>query len=386
MPRKKSFPGSIEKRGDKLRLRLCVGGERAYYTFTRGPDPKATIAAIEKFAREESERLEGQRERQRMGLPGPMPMSALLEKFEGEALPTLSAGTRRTYADSLKPVRAYFVDQLGDPAVDSVRAAHVANFLTWRRVNRLDGKAPLHLRTVQKDRTVLHRIFAFADRLEIRDGNPVARTERPKADSREPVILDAEQFEALLSACEGRPMLHLYILTLGETGGRCQSEVLHLRWEDVDLAEGFLRIASGRDGHRTKSGKGRWVPLTPRLLTALREHFAAYRFATYGGKRSPYLFHHTRTRRRHVAGERVKSFRYGFNKAAERAKLPAELHQHDLRHRRVTTWLAEGASPVLVKEAMGHSDLRTTMGYTHLAREHLRALVPQEKDEARRHG
>jgi integrase len=30
---------------------------------------------------------------------------------------------------------------------------------------------------------------------------------------------------------------------------------------------------------------------------------------------------------------------------------------------------------VLVKEALGHADLRTTMGYTHLAKEHLRALV-----------
>jgi hypothetical protein len=61
--------------------------------------------------------------------------------------------------------------------------------------------------------------------------------------------------------------------------------------------------------------------------------------------------------------------------AAERAKLPTGWVTHDLRHRRVTTWLAEGMSPVLVKEAMGHTDLSTTMDYMHLAREHLRALV-----------
>ena len=55
--------------------------------------------------------------------------------------------------------------------------------------------------------------------------------------------------------------------------------------------------------------------------------------------------------------------------------MPADLHQHDLRHRRATTWLAEGKNLVHVKEALGHADLRTTMGYTHLAREHLRSLV-----------
>ena len=54
-----------------------------------------------------------------------------------------------------------------------------------------------------------------------------------------------------------------------------------------------------------------------------------------------------------------------------RAKLPSDLHQHDLRHRRVTTWLAAGGDAVKVKEAMGHADLRTTMDYTHLVRENL---------------
>ena len=77
-------------------------------------------------------------------------------------------------------------------------------------------------------------------------------------------------------------MLHLYVLTLGETGARCRSEALRLQWQDVDFAGGFLWIASGREGHRTKSGKGRWVPMTPRLTEAMREHFAAYRLAVYG--------------------------------------------------------------------------------------------------------
>jgi len=50
---------------------------------------------------------------------------------------------------------------------------------------------------------------------------------------------------------------------------------------------------------------------------------------------------------------------------------------HDLRHRRVTTWLAAGGDAVKVKEAMGHADLRTTMGYTHLVRDNLRGLVDE---------
>ncbi|MCH8811026.1 MAG: tyrosine-type recombinase/integrase, partial [Gemmatimonadetes bacterium] len=71
-------------------------------------------------------------------------------------------------------------------------------------------------------------------------------------------------------------------------------------------------------------------------------------------------------------------FRSRLTKAVERARLPDGFVLHDLRHRRATTWLADGQNVVHVKEALGHSDLRTTMGYTHLAKEHLRALVQDE--------
>ncbi len=49
--------------------------------------------------------------------------------------------------------------------------------------------------------------------------------------------------------------------------------------------------------------------------------------------------------RQYQAGDRIRSLYHSFKSAAERAKLPAELVQHDPRHRRVTTWLAEGKKP-----------------------------------------
>lgn len=115
--------------------------------------------------------------------------------------------------------------------------------------------------------------------------------------------------------------------------------------------------------------------MTARLHEAMRDHFASCRFASYDGTRSIWVFHHQRSRGKYRAGDPMKTVRATFAAAAKRAKLPPALHQHDLRHRRVTTWLAEGRDVVKVKEAMGHSDLRTTMGYTHLAREHLKDLV-----------
>ena len=70
-------------------------------------------------------------------------------------------------------------------------------------------------------------------------------------------MLDADQYDALVTAYDGRPMLQLYVLLLGEAGLRADSEALHLMWSDIDLTQGSLRVTSGRNGHRTKSGRGK---------------------------------------------------------------------------------------------------------------------------------
>jgi site-specific recombinase XerD len=371
MPRRKAHPGTIERRGGSLRIILYAAGKRHSFTLATTDRREAV-----EFAKRKDAELQRGCERQRLGLPGSQPFSALLDKFTTERLPLLAPNTQDTYSISLAGFRTFFVGRLGDPKVEQIRAGHVKEFLNWRRSNRRQGVGTLSNRTVQKDRTVLHAVFAFAEELEWREGNPVAKVSSPRGDPRDPVILDEAQYSRLLEACgTERPMLRLYILTLGETGARCESEALYLRWEDVDFEEGFLRIASGREGHRTKSGKGRWVPMTATLRQAMRQHFARFRFAVYQGQQTAWVFHHTRRRRRAQSGDRITTLRNSFTSAVKRANLPAALHQHDLRHRRVTTWLAEGKNPVHVKEAVGHADLRTTMGYTHLAKEHLRVLV-----------
>lgn len=219
-------------------------------------------------------------------------------------------------------------------------------------------------------------MFNYALDLEYIDANPCARVKAPKADERTPVILDNDQYDRLLGACGEDDMLRLYILVLAETGCRSVSEALHLTWDDVDLTGGFVQLKSA-PGRRTKSGKSRWTPMTPKLAEATREHFARYRLVTYGGERSPWLFHHTQNARRAQAGARRRSFRNALRSAVRRAELPDGFRPHDLRHRRVTKWLAEGRNPVHVKEAVGHASLTTTMRYTHLAREHLRSLVDE---------
>ena len=368
----KNYPGHIRKSGDRYRVFLCIAGK--VQTFGLG---KVSLKEAREFARMKHAELtaaaEEARKRRLFGLPDLLPMSALLEAFERLRLPPLSANTQRTYKVGLARMKAFFVDLKGDPQVTDVRPAMVREFLDWRRSqrSRSTGRPPSN-RGIAKLRTELHAVFEFATAMEMRETNPVRNVAAPKADPRTPVIITDAELHTLLESCVD-PMLGLYVLVLAEAGLRSDSEALWLRWEDVDLDRGYLKVeSSDAKGRRTKSGKTRWVPMTARLHNAMREHVE--RFGV-GHSRSRWVFHHLVSRRRATIGQRIGCFRNGFRAAVRRAGLPKELHQHDLRHRRVTSWLAQGKPAHLVKEAMGHSDLRTTMGYSHLVPEHLRALV-----------
>ena len=373
MARPKQHPGYIERHGTGYRVSLCIRGRR--HRFTVHAESKADAA---EWAAAKHKELKTAGARRDQGYPAPLRMSELFDRFEREWMPGTAAATQNSYRDSLKVLRPWFVEELlveelHDPTVDRVRAGHVAAFLTWRRAHRLRGKAPISARTLQRDRAVLHAVFAWADRLEMREGNPVERVPAPKVQPRNAVILTEPQYSALVTACTD-PFVQLYVIVVAEGGLRNESEALWLRWEDVDFEAGFLHVGAT---HATKTGRDRHVPLSPRLATALKQHFARFRFAAYDGEPTPWLFHHVDSSARQRAGGRIGSLRRAVKLAATGAKLPPTFRLYDLRHRRATTLLAKGHNMALVQKLMGHANVRTTQLYAHLVREDLTQLVTE---------
>jgi len=248
--RPKKRIGNLERRGNSFRVRLSVAGRRHYFT-VRTDDPEAARRA----AQARHEELTKAAERQSLGLPGEMPFSALLAEFEAIELPDLSLGARRSYRDCFKPFRTYFVEKAGDPPISQIRSADVREYLAWRRVNRRPNGGTVSAHTVAMDRRALHRLFSLAFTMEYIDANPVTRVRAPKGDRRTPHILDEEEYGRLLAACAHDPMLHTYVTLLGETGMRAFSEALWLRWEDIDIAEGFVHIVTVGTGTAQRPGE-----------------------------------------------------------------------------------------------------------------------------------
>ena len=276
MARRRTHPGSIQPRGDRLRVRLSVAGEMHRFQLN-----SVTLTEAQQFAKDKHEELTRIAGRQAAGLPGQITFSELLARYAEHEIPGLAPNTQKSYKSSFKFFRPFFVERLGDPVIENIRPGHVREYLTWRRSRGRRG--PVSALTVARDRRVLHRLFAFAEEVELREGNPVKPVSAPDSDERTPVLLSDEQLETLMAKLDHNPMAKMYVLLLADTGLRAHSEALRLRWEDLDLQEGFIHVRSGRDGHRTKSGKSRWVPLTPRLRQALQDHAAQFRMFSSAG-------------------------------------------------------------------------------------------------------
>jgi len=173
---------------------------------------------------------------------------------------------------------------------------------------------------------------------------------------RSPVILSDTDYDALLAACRQHPMLYLYVLLLGDAALRV-GEALALQWHDVNLQQGILRVRTGR------TRRPRYLPIGPRLRSALAEHTAAY-----GSVPTPWVLHHLGTRGVVQAGARIRSLlATRLRTAALKAGLPTEFRAMDLRYRRIRLWLDEGHTRHLVALATGSSPQYLESAFGHPA-------------------
>lgn len=212
----------------------------------------------------------------------------------------------------------------------------------------------------------------------------VVRAKRPQ---RLPTVLTPAEVSRVLDGMEGTHALMARLLY--GTGMRLM-ECLRLRVKDVDLIRWEITIREG------KGNKDRMTMVPVALITALgqqlqrtRELWQRDRAADAPGVQLPYALERkkpgedktlpwfwlfpgrelstdprTGIRRRHHAHEQ------GIQRAIKRAVLAAGITKpastHTLRHSFATHLLESGQDIRTVQELLGHSDVKTTMIYTHV--------------------
>lgn len=148
-----------------------------------------------------------------------------------------------------------------------------------------------------------------------------------------------------------RSALWLYLLT-----GARKSELLQLKWSDLDLERCEARLGD------TKAGRIHYIPLSPEALVIIR---SLPQLAD-----NPHIF----------VGHKKGTHLVNVNKAWTRVKTAADIEDvrlHDLR-RTVGSWLAtSGASLPLIGKVLNHSNPSTTQIYARLSDDPARAALAE---------
>ena len=206
--------------------------------------------------------------------------------------------------------------------------------------------------------------FNCAVRWEVLQSNPFAKCSLPRVPEKRPTCITPEEFLRLKNAAQEPLFKRLYELAV-LTGMRL-GEVENLEWKDVDLEKKVIAV-SNTETFLTKTGKMRVVPMSDRvheLLTEMKaEENCAYVFN----------YEHRKLNRSYVD--------HKFRDYRRAAGLAEDVTFHSLRHT-FATWLVQKGVPIFeVQKLLGHSDIKVTQIYSHLAASDLHSAVNKLKIE-----
>ena len=186
--------------------------------------------------------------------------------------------------------------------------------------------------------------------------HPCRSVERRPENNEKTRFLSDDERARLLEACRVSrwPRLYLLVLMALTTGAR-KSELLGLRWQDVDLVRSVAHVG------RTKNGDPKVLPLVPAVVECLKG-FSANAKATAPVFASP----------------RYPERPYGFEPCWHEALRVARIRDfrfHDLRHSCASMLAQSGATLLEIGDLLGHRQLAMTKRYSHLTTQHKAALV-----------
>jgi integrase len=206
---------------------------------------------------------------------------------------------------------------------------------------------------------LLGGIFSFAVSRQLRADNPVRGVKRYPDRKGERFLSTAEltKVGAALAEAEAggaNPSAAAIIRLLAFTGAR-KSEIAGLRWSEVDLDGGYLRLRDSKTGSKN-------IPIGAPAKEVLAS------VAAVAG--TDFVFPATAGKGRFQGVERV------WSKVRETAGFPS-LRLHDLRHSFASVGLARGDALPVIGAILGHSDVKTTSRYAHLADDPVRKAADE---------
>lgn len=209
-----------------------------------------------------------------------------------------------------------------------------------RYVTKRSGVASAH--SVQKELNIFKHLLRLAVEWEIIPFHPAQGVKSPKVPAGRVRYLQPKELRVLIEACQDwlRPIVALAVST-----GMRRSEILKLRWLDVDLEHHRILLP------QTKNGEGRIVYLNQSAQAVLNS-------LPFGDE--------TKQTDRLFAGITPDQVTVTFRRLCKKLEI-LNFRFHDLRHTAASWLRMQGADIHTVAQLLGHKDLRMAARYQHLS-------------------
>jgi len=276
---------------------------------------------------------------------------------ELRSIPTLSEFVSEKYLPFIKTykrswntdetvLRIHVLPALGRMALDEITAEHIIALVARMRE---DGYAA---GTSNRVIMIIRYLYNLAAKWKVPGvtANPTRGIEMGRESEKNRFLTreEAQQLVASIAADENRTAANA-ILLLMFTGAR-RNEVTQAKWEHVLWNERKLFVPL------SKSGKPRWIALSPSALSLLQ--------SLRKNAQGEYIFPSG------VTGRPCPSLWFPWRRIRARAGLE-DVRLHDLRHSFASFLVNEGVSLYVVQALLGHANARTTQRYAHLANDTL---------------
>lgn len=241
-------------------------------------------------------------------------------------------------------------------------------FASWAKAN-IEGARWSTLTRKDIDRYIMYRVengiaaattnrelasISALYRYFIREGllktNPCRFQSRRKEENKLPNTIPSEDLKAAYEHSTG--LVHVWIGLLATTGIRI-SELLALRWEDIDFKASSLEIIG-------KGRKERIVYTSPEYLDLLRQ---AYERKPSEGR----IFRYDQRDARYILWQALKPY--------SRAK---QLSPHAIRHTFATNLATNGVNVTTIASILGHNRIATTQKYIDMSQADTQAAAARQ--------
>jgi site-specific recombinase XerD len=173
------------------------------------------------------------------------------------------------------------------------------------------------------------------------------KVEYPKQSKKLPIVLSQDEIQRMFTACQN--LKHKVILALLYSCGLRVSEIINLRWANIDRSRMIINIIKG------KGNKDRQIALPASIIPLLEKYYRIYKSKDY------------------VLNGQVKdvysetSILNIVKDLAVKAGINKRVYTHLIRHCTFTHMVENGTDINLIQKIAGHSNVKTTMIYCHLS-------------------